>query len=122
MDAVNSLLDKAKEMRSIPTDMALADALHVGRAAVSGWRHGSRHPDAIACARIAELADEPLSRVLGLVGEARAISAEEKRVWRRLATAASIAAIALTLAALPSIGSQLKASSGGARSVAMHIM
>lgn len=109
MDAVNELLDKAKRTRSLPTDMALAEALHVGRAAVSGWRHGSRHPDAVACARLSELTGEPLPRVLGIVGEARAISAEEKRVWRRLATAAvfSLAAmmpLASNAASLTEVG------------------
>lgn len=94
MNAINKLLDKAKQSRSLPTDMALADALHVGRAAVSGWRHGVRHPDPVACARIAEMAGEPLQRVLGIVGEARALSQEEKQVWRRLAQAAVFAFIA----------------------------
>ena len=90
MDATNELLDKCKQMRSIPTDMALAQVLGVGRATVSSYRHGRTYPDPVVCARISEITGEPLSRVLGIVGEARALSADEKRVWRRLATAAAI--------------------------------
>lgn len=90
MDATNQLLDKCKEMRSIPTDMALAQVLGVGRATVSSYRHGRTYPDPVVCARISEITGEPLSRVLGVVGEARALSADEKKVWRRLATAAAI--------------------------------
>lgn len=93
MDAINNLLDKCKTMRNLPTDMALAKELKVGRAAVSGWRHGKSCPDPVACARISEITGEPLQRVLGIVGEARALSADEKKVWRRLAQVAAIAGV-----------------------------
>lgn len=119
MDATNQLLDKCKQMRSIPTDMALAQVLGVGRATVSSYRHGRTYPDPVVCARISEITGEPLSRVLGIVGEARALSTDEKKVWRRLATAAAFSAIALGSL---SIGAPLKASTGAAYSVAMHIM
>lgn len=94
MTAVNNLLDKAKQLRSLPSDNALAGELGVSRQRVSAWRHGTNHPDPVACARISELTGEPLTRVLGIVGEARAVSADEKRVWRRLAQAACLALIA----------------------------
>ena len=90
MNALNILLDKAKETRSLPSDNALAGLLGVSRQRVSAWRHGTNYPDPVACARIAEITGEPLARVLGVVGEARALSTEEKKVWRRLATAATI--------------------------------
>lgn len=95
METQNILLDKCKKASKATTDMALADALGVGRAAVSKYRKGLSHPDAVVCARIAELSGEPLARVLGIVGEERAISREEKQVWRRLATAAAICFVAL---------------------------
>lgn len=101
MDAVNSLLDKAREMRSIPSDLALAEQLHVGRSAVSNYRHGRAYPDTVVCARLSDMTGEPLTRVLGIVGEARAVSAEEKRVWRRLAQAAAVAAVTAIAGWLP---------------------
>ncbi|MFT4178280.1 MAG: DUF3693 domain-containing protein [Thermomonas sp.] len=91
---VSELLDAAKRKQGIATDMALADALDVSRSAVSSWRKGVQLPDAVRCAALAGLTGEPLAKVLGIVGEARAISREEKSVWRRLA--ATAAALLLT--------------------------
>lgn len=96
---VNKLLDKAKIVRSISTDADLAKALGVSKQALSGWRNGARLPDAVACAALAGLSGEPLARVLGIVGEARAISREEKAVWHKLA--ASVAAVILLAVAIP---------------------
>lgn len=90
MATVNDLLDRAKKAEGLDTDMALAEALGVTRAAVSGWRHATRYPDEVACARLAKMTGEPLARVLGVVGEARAISKEAKAVWRSLASAAAL--------------------------------
>lgn len=90
MDKLNKLLDKCREMRSIPSDAALARELHVTRGSVSNWRTGVSLPDEVACARISDLTGEPLGRVLGLVGEARAVSKDAKAVWRRLANAAAL--------------------------------
>ncbi len=86
----NDLLDRCRECGSLSTDAALADALGVTKQAVSGWRHGSRLPDPVACGRIARLSGVRLAVVMGVVGEARAISRDEKAVWRRLATAAAL--------------------------------
>lgn len=95
MSTVNNLLDKARDTCSPRNDKALAAALHVGASAVSNWRHARAYPDATACARIADLAGLPLAQVLGVVGEARAISRDEKAVWRRLAVAAVLAVVSL---------------------------
>lgn len=88
MSPVIKLLDKARETCSPASDKALADSLHVVKSAVSNWRNGRAYPDAVACARIADMVGMPLHEVLGIVGEARAISRDEKAVWRRLAHAA----------------------------------
>lgn len=95
MAPLNNLLDKIKEARSLASDNALAGLLHVSRQRVSAWRHGTNHPDAVACARIADLAGVPLAQVLGVVGEARALSKDEKAVWRRLAVAALLAIVSM---------------------------
>ena len=86
---IGEILDAAKAAQGLSTDMALGKALGVGRAAVSAWRHGNRLPDPVQCATLAGLTGLPLTKVLGVVGEARAISREEKAVWRKLATIAT---------------------------------
>ncbi|MGV8950485.1 MAG: hypothetical protein ACOH2M_05280 [Cypionkella sp.] len=95
MLTLNNLLDKCKETCAVSSDNALAGRLKVSRQRVSAWRHGENYPDAVACARIAELTGEPLARVIGIVGEARALSMAEKAVWHRLAAAAAVAGVAL---------------------------
>lgn len=102
MTELNKLLDKIKESRSLASDNALAGLLGVTRGSVSNWRHGKNYPDTVQCAAIAGFTGEPLARVLGIVGEARAINREEKQVWRRLA--ASAAAIVVVLAGLLPVG------------------
>lgn len=98
MTTIDQLLDQAKKARGIDTDSDLAKALGVTKAAVSGWRHGTRQPDTVTCATLAGLTGEPLARVLGIVGEARAISREEKAVWRKLAATAALVALAYYIA------------------------
>ena len=83
---VDNLLDKCKEVCGARTDSELAKALGVSKQAMSGYRQGARLPDPVVCATIAGLSGVPLGKVLGIVGEARAISREEKAVWRKLAT------------------------------------
>lgn len=90
MDTIEKLLDAVRETCSPANDAALAVKLRVVRSAVSNWRSGRAHPDAVVCARIAQVTGTPLARVLGIVGEARAKSKDEKAVWRRLATAAAV--------------------------------
>lgn len=106
MDELNLLLDKIKETRSIASDNALAGLLGVTRGSVSNWRHGKNYPDTVQCAAIAGFTGEPLARVLGIVGEARAINRAEKAVWRRLATSAAALVVLLGATFLPGIGAR----------------
>ncbi|PPU67298.1 DUF3693 domain-containing protein [Xanthomonas pisi] len=98
MDSVNTLLDRCKTVLGVESDNQLAKKMNVGRAAVSRWRSGLSAPDAVSCAAIAGWTGEPLAKVLGIVGEARAISADEKAVWRKLAATAMTLAIGVSLA------------------------
>lgn len=100
MEQLNILLDNIKEMRSLASDNALAAAIGVKRQTVSNWRQDRTLPDAVQCATIAGLTGEPLAKVLGIVGEARAISREEKSVWRKLAASAAALFLA-SVATLP---------------------
>lgn len=99
MSDVALLLDKAKNTLKASSDAELARHLGVTRASVSNWRTGRNLPDVVQCATLAGLTGEPLARVLGIVGEARAISREEKAVWHKLAT--SVAAAILLAVAIP---------------------
>lgn len=90
---VNFLLDKCKEVCGVRTDGELAAALGVSKQALSSYRNGHRLPDPVQCATIAGLSGLPLAQVMGIVGEARAISREEKAVWRKLAATAALLAV-----------------------------
>lgn len=85
---VNFLLDKCKKVCGARTDAELAAALGVSKQALSSYRNGHRLPDPVQCATIAGLSGLPLAQVIGTVGEARAISREEKAVWHKLAATA----------------------------------
>ena len=122
MDTVNALLDRARKARGIESDNALAKVLGVGRAAVSRWRHGLSAPDPVSCAKLADMTGEPLAKVLGIVGEARAVSAAEKQVWRRLAEAAVLALALLPTASRAEVGNARNPLNAGGNSVGMHIM
>lgn len=84
---VQDLLDHAKSKAGIPSDYALSQRLGVTKQAVSKWRLSQSAPDPVTCEKLAVLSGFPLHQVIGVVGEARAISTAEKRVWRKLAAA-----------------------------------
>lgn len=112
MQTVHDLLDAAKAATQSSTDKELAARLGVKATAVSNYRRGVSLPDAVVCEKIADITRTPLARVLGIVGEARAISRDEKAVWKRLASAA---ALFLLVAAAPLPG-HARDSAGGAGS------
>jgi transcriptional regulator with XRE-family HTH domain len=100
MQDVNWLLDQCKEAAQATSDNQLAAALGVGRSTISNYRHGRALPDTVVCATIAGLSGQPLAKVLGIIGEARAITREEKAVWRKLAATAALLAV-VVFPALP---------------------
>lgn len=104
MDYINKLLDKCKKVRSLRTDLALSELLKVKKQTLSGWRHGDRLPDPVACAQIAQITGEPLAKILGTVGEARAISSDEKKVWRKLAQVAVLIICAMPITSVLAAG------------------
>lgn len=104
---IRDLLDLAKKSQGFSTDMALAKGLGISRSAVSSWRNGISTPDTVQCAALAGYTGLPLAQVLGIVGEARAISREEKAVWRKLAATAAM----LALFVAPSLIQQVQAAS-----------
>ena len=121
MDTISALLDRCRELRSLNSDAALAAELRVTRQAVSNWRVGRSHPDELAAARISAITGQPLGRILGIIGEARAVSAEAKKVWRRLAEASVFALAALGLTGAPGPAAAIDAGSYPQRD-ALYIM
>jgi transcriptional regulator with XRE-family HTH domain len=85
------LLDSTADICKCKNDSQLARALKVTPGAINNYRRGVSAPNAIVCSKIAEITGIPLAKVLGIAGEARALSAAEKAVWRRLANVAAIA-------------------------------
>ncbi|WP_157768125.1 DUF3693 domain-containing protein [Xanthomonas citri] len=98
MSTIDALLDAAMKAVHAKNDTELAKALGIKPAAVSNYRRGVSLPNAVVCATLAGLTGEPLAKVLGVVGEARAISSDEKAVWRRLAATAMTLALGMSLA------------------------
>lgn len=98
MDAINNLLDKAREHCSLPSDGALAERLGVSRQLVSQWRKGHN-----------PLADERIAQVARAAGEdagvwlvrirAEQTTGDAAKAWaklaRQLGTAATVAAVGL---------------------------
>ncbi len=95
---VNFLLDKAKKVCMVEFDKDLAPRLGVKPTSISNYRKGVSLPDPVVCATLAGLTGEPLAKVIGIVGEARAISSDEKAVWRKLAATAMTLALGVSLA------------------------
>lgn len=118
----SEILDAAKHASGATSDSDLSRKLGVSRQAVSNWRTGVKLPDTVTCATIAGITGIPLAKVLGIVGEARAISREEKAVWRKLA---ATAAVALCVMATTLPGTAKAATAGfqaGASAEGMYIM
>lgn len=102
---IAELIDQAKKAAGIESDSAFSKYLGLSRTAVGNWRSGVSLPDTVSCERLAGLTGQPLAKVIGMVGEARAHTREEKAVWRKLAASAAL----LALVAAPALFQQAHA-------------
>lgn len=98
MKTVTDLIDEARKELNVSSDAEFARQLGVSRGTIANWKSGYSLPDTVMCATLAGLTGMPLARVLGIVGEARAVSREEKAVWRKLAATALALAIGVGFA------------------------
>ncbi|MBN5107601.1 helix-turn-helix domain-containing protein [Stenotrophomonas maltophilia] len=98
MQTVTDLIDAARKALNVSSDAEFARQLGVSRGTIANWKSGYSLPDTVMCATLAGLTGLPLARVLGIVGEARAVSREEKAVWRKLAATAMALCLALGFA------------------------
>jgi hypothetical protein len=112
MDAINNMLDTAMKSCAASNDAGLARCFKVTRGAVNNWRKGRAFPDEVTCGRIAQMTGLHLAHVLGVVGEARAKTADAKTVWRRLAQSVA-ATLAVGVLALPALSAAARASQSG---------
>jgi transcriptional regulator with XRE-family HTH domain len=112
------ILNRAVEASGAASDSDLSRKLGVSRQAVSNWRGGKKFPDTVTCATIAGITGIPLAQVLGVVGEARAISREEKAVWRKLAATAMALALGVGFASTRDV----QAAVGHSASDSVYIM
>lgn len=92
MSAVNNLLDKYREICSLPSDSAAADSLGVKRQALHQWRKELSWPSEEHIMAMAKAINEPAERWFVQIAADRA-SPTARKVWLKLAQAA--AAIAL---------------------------
>ncbi|WP_425604359.1 DUF3693 domain-containing protein [Stenotrophomonas muris] len=98
MQTVTDLIDAARKALDVSSDAEFARQLGVSRGTIANWKSGYSLPDTVMCATLAGLTGLPLARVLGIVGEARAVSREEKAVWRKLAATAMALCLAVGFA------------------------
>lgn len=84
---IGALLDQARESAGLRYDKELAALLNVEPSSISNWRKGRSLPDVVACEKIALLCGFPPIKVIAEINEQRAISAAEKKVWRKVASA-----------------------------------
>lgn len=84
---VDEVLDRAKERAGLKYDKDLSEHLGLSHGAVSNWRKGRALPDVVTCEKLAVLCGFAPLQVIAAINEQRAISAAEKKVWRRLAAA-----------------------------------
>lgn len=103
MSIVATLMDKARQRRGIPTDMALAERLGRSRALVSEWRAGKGYPDEDLIIALAEMAGDDPGEWLVAVKAIRT-DGRAGKVWAELAKRIGAAAVMLVVtvgAALP---------------------
>lgn len=100
MTYINILLDKAKEISSSPTDMALAKELGVTRSAIANYRHGVSVPKDIVCAKLALLTGESYTKIAASMGEEKAVSKADKLTWRKLSQVAVLIICTLPIASI----------------------
>ncbi|MCB1560902.1 MAG: hypothetical protein KDI75_07385 [Xanthomonadales bacterium] len=96
---IATLLDKARQTCSIPSDNALAQRLGKTRQAVSNYRARGLWPENDTIAQLARMAGEDAGPWLVEAEMTRARSESERRAWKkiaeRLSHAAAIALVAL---------------------------
>lgn len=125
MDAINKLLDRAKEVCSLKTDTALAARLGVSRQLLSNWRKAN---DPIADDRIVQLArvakEDPGTWLVAI--HAELAQGETARTWlniaKKLGYAATLAFLGLAATTLPGTAYAATAVDSGRSSCNLYIM
>lgn len=93
MTAVNTLLDKYREICSFNSDSAVAESLGIKRQGVHQWRKGTAWPSEQHIDAMAKKIQEPTERWLAQIAMDRAPQQTKKYWLRLLQTAATVAGI-----------------------------
>jgi hypothetical protein len=80
----NEYLDKAKEVKGITSDYALAKELKIRPSAISNYRAGKSHFDDVISAKVAELIGIHAGLVMLDMHRQRASTPEEINVWKEI--------------------------------------
>lgn len=104
-NAIDLLLDEAKEKAKIPSDNALALMIGVKRQTISGYRKGRCTPDEYAKSKIADLTGRSLQEVIARIELENEPNEEKRRYWenfyKRLGGVAASIVGAVTLIMTP---------------------
>ncbi|WP_438392346.1 Cro/Cl family transcriptional regulator [Caballeronia sp. DA-9] len=92
-------LDAVKKRLNLPSDYAIAKALHVTRAAVSSYRVGRTSFDNLTALRVAEILDVQPFEVIAAANVERARDDETRSLWEHAWGKAVGATAAVTLTA-----------------------
>jgi hypothetical protein len=92
-------LNAVKNRLDLPSDYAIAKALHVTRAAVSSYRVGRTSFDNLTALRVAEILDIQPFEVIAAANVERARDGETRSLWERAWGKAVGATAAVTLTA-----------------------
>ena len=82
MNAVNDLLDEAKEKNGYKSDNQLAIALGITRGAISHYRQNVAKPDAFTIARLSDFTGRPLAEILAMIEAEREKNKEKREYWK----------------------------------------
>lgn len=96
MNSTIKLLDKYREVCSLPSDNAVAVKLGLSRSAVSLWRGGKGHPEADSIEKMCLATGEDIARWMPLIESERARSPGARKAWLRLASRAAAVTLGVT--------------------------
>jgi transcriptional regulator with XRE-family HTH domain len=121
------LLDKVRELCSIPSDNALALRASVSRQIVSEWRNGGKNMGDDRIAQLCALAKLDGAEWVARIHADRATDATERKVWlsmldRLRPIAAAVGLVAVGMASSGDVLASAKPLNYGANSPVMPIM
>jgi transcriptional regulator with XRE-family HTH domain len=85
MNAINKLLDEAREKNKFKSDNQLAIAIGITRTSISYYRHGKSTPDIYTMNRLADLTKKPLGEIAAIIETECEPDKKKKEYWKEVA-------------------------------------